>query len=115
MSEKSAFKSNIKINNLNNNEIESIKIANKDSNKDMGKNNIEPLSNALKNSDNIKYNENNWIVENMSLADIFISKFYCCCKKKKRNVYKILSNESMNVFIEKLDIFNIFRNLCLIE
>ena len=81
----------------------------------MGKNSIEPFSNALKNSDNIKDNENNWIVENMSLADIFISKFCCCCTKKKRNVYKILSNESMNVVIEKLDIFNIFRNICLIE
>ena len=81
----------------------------------MDTNSIEPLSNALKNSDNIKDNKNNWIVENMSLADIFISRFYCCCKKKKRNTYKILSNESMNVVMEKLDIFNIFRNICLVE
>ena len=51
----------------------------------------------------------------MSLADIFISAFYCCCKKKKRNVYRILINESMNLVMEKLDIFNIFRNICLTE
>ena len=46
---------------------------------------------------------------------IFISAFYCCCKKKKRNVYRILINESMNLVMEKLDIFNIFRNICLTE
>ena len=50
----------------------------------------------------------------MTLKDIFISIFYCC-KKKKRNVYKIIVNESMNVVMEKLDIFNIFRNICSIE
>ena len=34
------------------------------------------------------------------------------CNNKRRN---ILLNKSMNIFIEKLDIFNIFRNMCLIE
>ena len=30
-------------------------------------------------------------------------------------MYKILINESMNIIMEKLDILNIFRNLCAIE
>ena len=34
---------------------------------------------------------------------------------KRRKVYNLLVNESMNVVQEKLDIFNIFRNICLIE
>ncbi len=82
--------------------------------KDINKNSSEPLSNITKNNKTDRENENNWIIENMTLKDIFISIFYCC-KKKKRNVYKILVNESMNVVMEKLDIFNIFRNICLTE
>ena len=38
-----------------------------------------------------------------------------CFKRKKGNLYKILLNETMNVIKEKLDIFNVFRNLCLFE
>ena len=101
-SEATALKSDIKINNLNNIGIESIL----DRNKDMNKNSIEPFCNTPKsnNSDITKDKENNnWIVENMNLADIFISAFYCCCKKKKRNVYRILINESMNLVMEKLN------------
>ena len=86
----------------------------KDVYKDINKNSSEPLSNITKNNKTDRDNENNWIIENMTLKDIFISIFYCC-KKKKRNVYKILVNESMNVVMEKLDIFNIFRNICSIE
>ena len=86
----------------------------KDVYKDINKNSSEPLSNIIKNNKTDRDNENNWIIENMTLKDIFISIFYCC-KKKKRNVYKILVNESMNVVMEKLDIFNIFRNICSIE
>ena len=41
---------------------------------------------------------------------------YCVCfKRKKGNLYKILLNETMRVIKEKLDIFNLFRNLCFIE
>ena len=86
----------------------------KDVYKDINKNSSEPLSNIIKNNKTDRDNENNWIIENMTLKDIFISIFYCC-KKKKRNVYKILVNESMNVVMEKLDIFNIFRNICSVE
>ena len=40
-----------------------------------------------------------------------------CCrfKRKRRNVYKLLLNETMNIIMEKLDIFNLFRDLCTIE
>ena len=99
-------------NNLNNNvkivnyEIDSIK----ESCRNFNKNNDESKNNKIGTE-----NANNWIIENISLTDIFISMFYCCCKKNKRNAYKILINESMNVVTEKLDIFNIFRNICSIE
>ena len=36
-------------------------------------------------------------------------------QRKKKNVYKLLLNETMNVIREKLDIFNLFRDLCSIE
>ena len=99
-------------NNLNNNvkivnyEIDSIK----ESCRNFNKNNDESKNNKIGTE-----NANNWIIENISLTVIFISMFYCCCKKNKRNAYKILLNESMNVVTEKLDIFNIFRNICSIE
>ena len=38
-----------------------------------------------------------------------------CIKRKRINLYKILLKETMIIIKEKLDIFNIFRNLCLIE
>ena len=99
-------------NNLNNNvkivnyEIDSIK----ESCRNFNKNNDESKNNKIGTE-----NANNWIIENISLTDIFISMFYCCCKKNKRNAYKILTNETMNIVSEKLDIFNIFRNICSIE
>ena len=37
---------------------------------------------------------------------------FFCFKRKKRKVYKLLLEETMNIIIEKLDIFNIFRNIC---
>ena len=39
----------------------------------------------------------------------------CMWKKKKKKIYKILIEESMNIIRNKLDIINIFRNICLIE
>ena len=39
----------------------------------------------------------------------------CCCSEKKKYAHKILVEESMNIIMEKLDILNIFRNLCSIE
>ena len=53
------------------------------------------------------------IIRKIKLKDLFFSIF--CCGIKRRKVYNLLVNESMNVVQEKLDIFNIFRNICLIE
>ena len=39
----------------------------------------------------------------------------CCCLEEKKYSHKILVEESMNIIMEKLDILNIFRNLCSIE
>ena len=62
----------------------------------------------------INNNENDWIINKINLTDALISKCFCF-KRKKRNVYKLLLNETMNVIMEKLDIFNLFRDLCSIE
>ena len=35
--------------------------------------------------------------------------------REKKYAHKILVEESMNIIMEKLDILNIFRNLCSIE
>ena len=67
-----------------------------------------------KNIKTSKVNEKDWIISNISLKDLFISRFHCG-ERKKRNIYNLLLNESMKVIMEKLDIFNIFRNICSIE
>ena len=77
--------------------------------------NINSNNGESKNNKTDRESENNRIIENINLIDIFKSIFYCCCKKNRRNIYKILINESMNVVSEKLDIINIFRNICSIE
>ena len=51
------------------------------------------------------------IIDKINLKDILFSS----CSKKKKNLYKILLNESMNIIIDKLDILNIFRNINLIK
>ena len=102
------------INNFNNDtktinpEIESIKDSCR---------NININNNELKMNKTDRENENNFIIENINLTDIFKSIFHCCpCwKKNRKNYYNILINESINVFREKLDILNIFRNICSIE
>ena len=101
-----SFKNKIKKEN-----IENLPIKNRpqDTNK-----NKEKFYNRDKISKTILKNKNNWIITNISLKDLFISRFYCC-KGKKRKVYNLLLNESMEIIMEKLDIFNIFRNICSIE
>ena len=95
---------------IHNNEIQSIKNSDKDKIKKREKSDYN-IDKIKKNS---QVNENDWIITNISLKDLFISRFHCG-KKKKRNVYNLLLNESMEVMMEKLDIFNIFRNICSIE
>ena len=101
-----SFKNKIKKENI---EILPIKNRPQDTNK-----NKEKFYNRDKISKTILKNKNNWIITNISLKDLFISRFYCC-KGKKRKVYNLLLNESMEIIMEKLDIFNIFRNICSIE
>ena len=50
----------------------------------------------------------------IALKDILCS-LRCFCGGQKRNIYNVLLNESMNFVSEKLDIFNIFRNIYSIE
>ena len=73
------------------------------------------FSNRKKKNKNVRDNENdNYIINEINLKYFFT--LYChCCLKERKNLNKILLNESMNIIIKKLDIFNIFRNICLIE
>ena len=93
------------------NKIESCEISLKDNSKI----NSKPLLKTNKNYKNKFQSENtySYIIDNLNNNDIFMSKCYCYNKKRKRN--NILLNESMNIISEKLDIFNIFRNMCIIE
>ena len=54
------------------------------------------------------------LINKINLKDIFIPKCLFCIRKK-RKIYKLLLKESMNIMIDKLDIFNVFKNLCSIE
>ena len=99
----SSFKKETKIKNI---DIQSVK----SSYDDINKNDLESFYNMSKKSKNSTDNTNNWIIEEISLKDLFISIFYCC-GKKRRKVYNILLNEAMRIIMENLDIFHIFKNL----
>ena len=107
---------NFEVNSL----VNEIKIPNfenlsiKSNDKDTNTKREKSYYNIDKNIKTSKVNEKDWIISNISLKDQFISRFHCG-KRKKRNVYNLLLNESMEVIMEKLDIFNIFRNICSIE
>ena len=58
--------------------------------------------------------DKNYIINKIDLKLLLIPLCLCPLKKRK-NVNKILLNESMNIIIKKLDIFNIFINICLFE
>ena len=64
--------------------------------------------------DSINDNEKDWVINKINLTDILISICFCF-KKNRKNAYKLLLKEAINVIIEKLDIFNLFRDLCSIE
>ena len=63
---------------------------------------------------NDQTNNNIGIITKMSLKEILLS--MCACgKRNRKKIYSILINESMNIIMNKLDIINIFRNICSIE
>ena len=62
----------------------------------------------------INYNEKDWLIDKINLKETLMS-ICCSFKRKRRNVYKLLLNETMNIITEKLDIFNLFRDLCTME
>ena len=69
----------------------------------------------IANKDNINFETSkNYILDKISLKKLLISKISCFSKYEK-NAYKILLEETMNVVSKKLDIFNIFRMLFVVE
>ena len=58
--------------------------------------------------------DNSQIITKITLKDI-LSSICSCGKRNRKKIYKILINESMNIIMNKLDIINIFRNICSIE
>ena len=67
-----------------------------------------------KNKDLINEKENNKILNNIKLNNYLIHLGFCFVRKRK-NVYNILLDEAMNLIKEKLDIFNLFKNMSLHE
>ena len=101
-----------RVNDMENNEIDSLKNNTKDKNKDKSK--ILFNLNINHKPESFLENEDERIIENINFKDILFS--ICDCNiRKRRNINNILINKCTNITIEKLDIFNIFRNLCLIE
>ena len=77
------------------------------------KSNIEMLNNSVIINKNEK-DDNNIIITKINLKDLLLSK--CTCgKRKRKKMYKILIEESMIIIRNKLDIFNIFKNMYSIE
>ena len=58
--------------------------------------------------------DNSQIITKITLKDI-LSSICSCGKRNRKKIYKILINESMYIIQNKLDIINIFRNICSIE
>ena len=102
----------LKIDIMNNNVIYSAKSGSIDNTK------IRFVSSLNLNKNNkIIDNDDSWIFNKLKKEknkDLLIP--ICkCCKRKKDSVNIILFNKSMDIITEKLDIFNIFRNMYLIE
>ena len=114
-------KKNKNINNINNiNNMNSGNILKIDSTEKKFKKekNYKISSEMFNNTEIINKNDkdnDNTIINKIGLKDISLSIFCSCGKRKRNKIYKILIDESMNIIRNKLDIFNIFRNLCSIE
>ena len=88
--------------------------SNKNSRDEINKKSEDYLNDISKKKKNDKNIEPNWSIDEITLKDLLISKFYCC-SKNRTNVYKLILDESMKIIMEKLDILNIFRNQYFIE
>ena len=106
-SELNAFKKDVKAENF-------IFQTNKDNYDDINKQSIETFKIELKKHNTGMDNDKINIINKIALKDQISSIFYCCSKNKGKT-YNIVLKESMKIINEKLDIFNIFRNLSLIE
>ena len=108
MSEINSFKKDIKIGNTD---------ITKNNSKDINQNIPESSGNFTNFIKEFKYDtdiDKTLIIKEVKLKDMLLSACYCCGQKKS-NIYKILLNESMNIIIDKLDLFNIFRSIYSIE
>ena len=88
--------------------------SNKNSHDEINKKSEDYLNDISKKKKNDKNIEPNWSIDEITLKDLLISKFYCC-SKNRTNVYRLILDESMKIIMEKLDILNIFRNQYFIE
>ena len=66
---------------------------------------------TIKQRDFIKEKDNNQLINYIKLNNHLIHLFFCF----KRNKNNILIDEAMTIISEKLDILNLFRNICLQE
>ena len=87
---------------------------NKDNYDDIDKQSIDIFKIKSKRNKKSTDNENINIINKITLKDQMSSICYCCSKNKGKT-YNIVLKESMKIIREKLDIFNIFRNLSLME
>ena len=86
----------------------------RDSLKDNNKNKSDYLSNIDKRykTEIIVDNKDSLKRENKKYKDILNTICNYLADKRRKT---IILNKRLNIFIEKLDIFNIFKNMCLIE
>ena len=103
-------KNEIELDKNHNNELNKKYINNNNGKNTLSNFNSTKKFNFVLNNDNKK----DWIIDIITLKDLFISICFCFSRKRK-NVYKILLNETKEIITEKFDILNIFRDLCSIE
>ena len=87
---------------------------NKDNYDDIDKQSIDIFKIESKRNKKRTDNENINIINKITLKNQMSSICYCCSKNRGKT-YNIVLKESTKIIREKLDIFNIFRNLSLME
>ena len=103
-----SFKRNTKVENFDRQSI-------KNSREEINKNSEEYLKDVtIKKKKTVKFEDNSYIISDINLKDLLVSKC-CSCFSRKKNVYKVILKESSNIIKEKLDILNIFRTIYIIE